>query len=83
MLTAVQAYYDGKQVVMDEQDRAYLNAGDRLVITVLNNATSAVPSALAEKRLRMLEEERHVRPSGRSVEEIDRYIAELRDEDRI
>ena len=83
MLTAVQAYYDGKQVVVDEQDRAYLNAGDRLVITVLDNATSSVSSALAEKRLRMLEEERYVQPSGRSVEEIDRYIAELRDEDRI
>ena len=83
MQTAVQAYYDGKQVVVDEQDRAYLNAGDRLVITVLESASSAVPAALAEKRLRMLEEERHVRPSRRSVEEIDRYLAELRDEDRI
>lgn len=83
MPTAVRAYYDGTQVVVDEQDRMRLNPGDRLLITILNRMGAADPAALAERRLRILEEERYIRPSTRTVEEIDRYISELRDEERV
>ena len=78
MQTAVHAYYDGKQVVVNEQDRLHLNAGDRLLITVLGGASVENLETLAERRLRILEEEKYVRPNGRTAAEIDRHIAEMR-----
>ena len=38
---------------------------------------------LPPKRRRILDEEKHVRPDGRTAEEIDRYLQELRGNDRI
>ncbi len=83
MLTAIKAYYDGEQIVVDDQDRKNLNSGDHLIITILSETDAPHSEALAAKRRHLIDEKKYVRPTGRSAEEIDRYIKELRDEDRI
>ena len=83
MLTAVRGYYDGKHIVVDERDRAHLNLGDQLIITVLGGTDAPRTETLAEKRRRILAEEKYVRPSGSAADAIDRHIREQRDHDRI
>lgn len=83
MLTAIKGYYDGKQIVVDEQARGKLKLGDQLVISVVDRMTVSRMETLSEKRRRLVDEKKYVRPTGRSAEEIDAYIRELRDSDRI
>ena len=83
MLAAVKGYYDGTQIVIDEKDREALNTGDEVVITILNRLNATRKETRADRRRRIVDLEKYVIPSGRSAEEIDDYIRELRDNDRI
>lgn len=76
-------YYDGKQIVMDESDRQSLNIGDEVIITILDRITEEKVEIRAEKRRRLIDSDAFVIPSGRTVEEIDKYIKEMRDNDRM
>ena len=83
MLTAVKGYYDGTRVIVDESDKGGLTPGDQLVITVLNRGVPLRGETLAEKRKRLVDEGLCVSEKGRTTEEIDRYIKEMRENDRI
>lgn len=82
MLAAVKGYYDGTQIVVNEEDRKNLSMGDEVIITILDNYGRQRVQERAEKRLRLIESDAFVASSGRTVEEIDQYIRELRDNDR-
>ncbi len=82
MLAAVKGYYDGKQIVIDEKDRNNLNVGDEVIVTVLGQVNMQKSETREEKRKRIIESDLYVASSGRTVEEIDEYIKELRDNDR-
>lgn len=82
MLAAVKGYYDGKQIVISEDDRENLNAGDEVIITILDKISKQKVETRAEKRRRLIESDAFVIPTGRTTEEIDGYIRELRDNDR-
>ncbi len=82
MLAAVKGYYDGTQIVVDENDKKTLNMGDEVIITILDRLNVTRKETRAEKRRRIVDLEKYVMPTGRSVEEIDAYIRELRDDDR-
>lgn len=82
MLAAVKGYYDGKQIVMDEADRKNLNIGDEVIITILDRVSEQKVKTRAEKRQQLIDSNAFVISSGRSVEEIDQYIREMRDNDR-
>lgn len=83
MLAAVKGYYDGTQIVVDENDRKTLNIGDEVIITILDRLNPTRKETRAEKRRRVVDLEKYVVSTGRSTEEIDNYIRELRDNDRI
>ena len=83
MLAAVRGYYDGNQIVVNEDDRKNLNAGDEVIITILDKISQQKAETRAEKRMRLIDSDAFVVPSGRSVEEIDEYIREMRDYDRL
>ena len=83
MLTAVKGYYDGTQIVVDENDRKTLNIGDEVIITILDRLNTTGRETRSDKRRRIIDLEKYVVSSGRSTEEIDNYIRELRDNDRI
>ena len=36
MLAAVKGYYDGNQIILNENDRNSLSVGDELIITILD-----------------------------------------------
>ncbi len=80
MLAAVKGYYDGNKIVVDENDRASLSVGDEVIITILNKFGRQGVETRAERRRRMIESDACVTPSGRTVEEIDGYMKEMRDE---
>lgn len=82
VLAAVKGYYDGNQIVVNEEDRKNLSMGDEVIITILDNYGKQRAQERAEKRLRLIESDAFVTSSGRTVEEIDQYIRELRDNDR-
>ncbi len=82
MLAAVKGYYDGNQIVVNEEDRNNLSMGDEVIITILDNYGKQRAQERAEKRMRLIESDAFVTSSGRTVEEIDQYIRELRDNDR-
>lgn len=82
MLAAVRGYYDGNQIVVNEDDRKNLNAGDEVIITILDKISQQKAETRAEKRMRLINSDAFVVPSGRSVEEIDEYIREMRNNDR-
>lgn len=83
MLAAVKGYYDGTQIVVDENDRKTLNIGDEVIITILDRVNATEKETRADKRRRIVDLEKYVVSGGRSTEEIDNYIRELRDNDRI
>ena len=83
MLAAVKGYYDGKQIVISEDDRENLNAGDEVIITILDKITSERVETRTEKRRRLIDSDAFVISTGRTEKEIDEYIKEMRDNDRI
>ncbi len=82
MLAAVKGYYDGTQIIVNEEDRKNLNIGDEVVITILNRIVMTKKETRADRRKKLIDSGEFVTSSGRSVEEIDAYIRELRDNDR-
>ena len=82
MLAAVKGYYDGTQIVVDENDKKTLNIGDEVIITILDRLNVTTKETRAEKRRRIVELEKYVMSGGRSEAEIDDYIRELRENDR-
>lgn len=82
MLAAVKGYYDGTQIIVDESDRKTLNIGDEVIITILDRLNTTRKETRADKRSRIVDLEKYVLPGGRSAEEVDNYIRELRDNDR-
>jgi len=81
MLAAVKGYYDGTQIVVDENDRKSLNNGDEVIITILGKL-DASKQTRAVKRRNIIDMDKYVTPTGRSTEDMDNYIRELRDNDR-
>ncbi|MCM1087205.1 MAG: hypothetical protein NC318_07185 [Blautia sp.] len=82
MLAAVKGYYDGNQIVVNEEDRKNFSVGDEVVITILDRINRQKVDTRTEKRRRLIETDAFVISSERTVEEIDEYIRELRDNDR-
>lgn len=82
MLTAVKGYYDGEQIVMDENDRRNFRVGDEVIITILEKISGQKDETRAEKRRHLIDSDTFVTPTGRTVEEIDKYIKEMRADDR-
>ena len=71
MLVAVKGYYDGTQIVLDENDRKTLNIGDEVIITILDRLNTTGKETRADKRRRIIDLEKYVVSSGRSTEEIN------------
>ncbi|MDE6214174.1 MAG: hypothetical protein K2M70_11955 [Lachnospiraceae bacterium] len=82
MLAAVKGYYDGNQIIVNEDDRKNLNVGDEVIITILDRINEQKVETRSEKRRRLVELDAFVIPTGRTAEEIDKYIREMRDNDR-
>ena len=82
MLAAVKGYYDGTQIVLDENDRKSLNVGDEVIITILDKLSKKGTETRADKRRRIIDMGKYAISTGRSAEEIDNYIREMRDDDR-
>ena len=82
MLAAVKGYYDGNQIIVNEDDRKNLNVGDELIITILDRISGQKVETRAEKRRRLIDSDAFVIPTGRTAEEIGEYIREMRDNDR-
>ena len=82
MLAAVKGYYDGNQIIVNEDDRKNLNVGDELIITILDRISGQKVETRTEKRRRLIETDAFVISTGRTAEEVDEYIRELRDNDR-
>ena len=82
MLAAVKGYYDGTKIVVDERDRKTFHIGDEVIITILDKISTTREETRAAKRRRIVDMGKYVIPSGRSAEEIDNYIREMRDDDR-
>lgn len=82
MLLAVKGYYDGKQIVVDEDDRNNLNVGDEVIITILNGAKGKKAELRLERRKKIIDSGMYVTDTGRSAEEVDGYIKELRADER-
>ncbi len=81
MLAAVKGYYDGTQIVVDESDRKSLNNGDEVIITILGKMGTSKQTR-AVKRRNIIDMDKYVTSTGRSTEDMDNYIRELRDNDR-
>ena len=80
MLTAVKGYYDGTQIVVNAEDKKNLNIGDELIITILDRIKT---NTRTEQRKQIIKSGAYVVPSARSTQEIDNYIKELRENDRL
>ncbi len=81
MLAAVKGYYDGTQIVVDENDRKSLSNGDEVIITILGKLGTSKQTR-ADKRRNIIDMDKYVTSTGRSTEDMDNYIRELRDNDR-
>ena len=82
MLAAVKGYYDGNQIIVNDEDRKNFSIGDEVIITILDRISGQKVETRAEKRRRLIESDAFVISSGRTTEEIDEYIKEMRDNDR-
>ena len=82
MLAAVRGYYDGNQIIVNEDDRKNLNVGDEVIITIIDKISKQTIETRAEKRRRLIDSDAFVNPTGRTTEEIDEYIKEMRSDDR-
>lgn len=82
MLAAVKGYYDGNQIVVNEDDRKNFSVGDEVIITILDKLSEQKIETRAEKRRRLIDSDAFVIPTGRSAEEIDEYLKEMRSDDR-
>lgn len=49
MLVSAKGYYDGKETVVNEDDRKNLGTGDEVIITILDRADKKKNEAKVEK----------------------------------
>lgn len=77
-MTSVRGYYDGERVVISDNDKKRMYAGQELIITILGVPVNK--QSRFQKRKLFLDGESCVIPSGRTQEEIDKEIKELRDD---
>ena len=49
MSAAIKGYYDGNQIVVNEDERKNLSAGDEVIITILNRADKKRDEIKVEK----------------------------------
>lgn len=82
MLAAVKGYYDGTQIVINEDDRKNLNTGDEVIVTILGKISMKKADSRTEKRKKIIASGEFVAPTGRTAEEVDNYIKEMRSDDR-
>lgn len=82
MLASVKGYYDGKQIVVNEDDRKNFSIGDEVIITILDKLSRQKVETRAEKRRRLVDSDAFVISTGRTAEEIDECIKEMRSDDR-
>ena len=82
MLAAVKGYYDGEQIIINESDRKKLKIGDEVIITIVDQITIQRTPSRTQKRKQIIDSNAYIRPTGRSAEEIENYIKELRTDDR-
>ncbi len=82
MLASVKGYYDGNQIIVNEDDHKNLSVGDEVIITVLDRIGGQKPETRVEKRRNLIETDSFVISTGRTTEEIDEYIKEMRFDDR-
>lgn len=80
MLTEIRGHYDGKQIIVNENDRKNFSVGDEVIITVLNKVNSRKAETRAEKRKRLVNSGEFVIPTGRTVEEIYQSMERMRDD---
>ena len=78
MLETVKAYYDGTNVVIDEDNNRRVPKGELVKTYTVTEPRDEVESR-AERRRKFIESGAGVIPSGRSADEIDAYIRSLRD----
>ena len=71
MLAAVKGYYDGTQIVMDENMN--LEAGQEVIVTVLD---------MQKKARKEIDWDSFVIPSERG-QDVDGYMKEMRENDRL
>ena len=77
-MTSVRGYYDGERVVISDNDKKRMYAGQELIITILGVPVNE--QSRSQKRRLFFDGESCVIPSGRTHEEIDREIKELRND---
>lgn len=82
MLAAVKGYYDGRQIVIAEADQKSFNKGDEVIVTILKRSQAQVAEARASRRRKIIDNEDYVLDMGRTAEEIDAYVREMRRDDR-
>lgn len=82
MLATVKGYYDGAQIVLNDDDRKNLTIGDELVITILNRNNMQKSETKLEQRRNIIDSEMYVTKTGRNAVEVDHEIKELRNNDR-
>jgi len=82
MLAAVKGYYDGTQIVMDEEERKHFTIGDEVIITILDRTSVQKEETREEKRKRIISSGEYVTSAGRATEEMDNYLKEMRENDR-
>ncbi len=81
MLAALKGYYDGTQIVVDENDRKSLNNGDEVIITILGKLDTSKQTRVAKRR-NIIDMDKYVMSTGRRTEDVDNYIRELKGNDR-
>ena len=80
----VKGRYNGGQILLNWEDQDKIAEGQEVVITFVIPSGKSQPGAETEDPfLAALEKDTLAVPTGRSVEEIDRYVKELRANDRI
>ena len=82
MLASVKGDYDGKQIIVNEDDCKNFHIGDEAIITILDRTNGQKDEARVEKRRRLIESETFVIPTGRAVEEINDYVKAMRFDNR-
>ena len=82
VFAALNVFYDVNQIFLVQNDRKNLRVGDEVIITILDKINKQKVETRAEKRRRLIGSGAFVIPTGRTVEEVDGYIRELRDNDR-
>ena len=82
MLSMAQGYYNGEYVVVNDEDKKELKKGDVFALVKINLEINEGTS-LAEKRKTLFSSKKYTNKTGRSAEEIDAAIKEMRADDRV